>query len=163
MATVRLNKTLKNTSSENIPRLSQKQNDSVYVDLHLDFSLGKIFGEFNQATTSDIRVDLDYEAIRNSIRNIFNTKKGQKILSPEFGASLDQFLFERVDQFYGNLIGNEILRNLTEFEPRITVNKVSVLPIPDDNTYKIWLAYTVIKINKKNEISFSVSGGQVTI
>ena len=60
----------------------------------------------------------------------------------------EQHLFERVDEFYAKLIGEEILRNITEYEPRIEVLKVIVLPIPDENEYKISILYSILKIKK---------------
>ena len=41
--------------------------------------------------TQDLKIDYDEKAIYNSIRNIFNTKKGQKILNPTFGLDLEQY------------------------------------------------------------------------
>jgi phage baseplate assembly protein W len=118
----------------------------------------------NPRNSGDIKVDNDIEAIKNSIRNIFNTRKGQKILSPNFGASLDQFLFERVDNFTGTIIGQTILDNLQRFEPRVEVEKINVYPFPDQNQYNVQVFYKFLAINKSQTMNLSVmNDGQIIL
>jgi phage baseplate assembly protein W len=164
MATIRLDNLKKNVSYEGIP-VKLPKNNVVYSDLHLDLVLEKNIGKGdNPVNTNDLRIDKDLDAIKNSIRNIFSTKKGQKILSPEFGASLEQYLFERVDIFFGNLIGEEILRNLSLYEPRVEVIRIDVLPIPDQNEYKIKVLYRYKNLQKEYEIIFNIiNNGQINI
>ena len=128
----------------------------VYTDLHLDLKLKTIVDGENSINAGDIEVDENVNAIRNSIKNIFTTKKGQKIYDPEFGASLEQHLFERVDEFYAKLIGREILSNISSYEPRIEVLKISVLPIPDQNEYNITRYYTFLKIKKEQNLTLRI-------
>jgi len=153
MATIRLDNLTKprqiGLDRKEYDKLLFPEEKPVYTDLHLDLKLKTIVNNDVLVQAGDMEVDENINAIRNSIKNIFTTKKGQKIYDPEFGASLDQHLFERVDEFYARLIGEEILRNVGEYEPRIEILKVSVLPIPDDNEYKISIYYTLLKIKKQ--------------
>lgn len=138
----------------------------IYSDLHLDLTLQTTIGQGNNpANSGDIKVDYDENAVKNSIRNIFTTKKGQKLLNPEFGAALDQFLFERVDEFYGYKIGNEILDTIKLYEPRIEVTKIQVIPDPDQNEYRIILKYNFLKMkNNEKILNFNLlSNGQILI
>lgn len=168
MATIRLNNLTKPrnvNSSKTTPNLEIFVDKATYTDLHLDLQLEKNVGYGdNPKNSGDIKVDEDIEAIKNSIRNIFNTRRGQKILNPEFGASLDQFLFERVDDFTGNIIGQTILDNLQKFEPRIEVLKVNVYPFPDQNQYRLQVFYKFLKINKNQIVDLSVmNDGQIIL
>ena len=72
-----------------------------YADIHLDLELNshtsnKTVGANKNA--QDLKLSYDENAIYNSIRNIFNTKKGQKILTPTFGLDLEQYLFENISK-----------------------------------------------------------------
>ena len=87
-----------------------------YADLHLDIELSshtsdKTVGASKNA--QDLKLSYDENAIYNSIRNIFNTKKGQKILSPTFGLDLEQYLFENISKENGELIGTTIFEELS--------------------------------------------------
>ena len=81
--------------------------------------------------------------------NIFNTKKGQKILNPTFGLDLEQYLFENVSKENGQTIGQTIYEELALYEPRIVVNDVRVVARPDDNEYKITISITIPPLNNK--------------
>ena len=98
-----------------------------YADLHLDIDLdAKTPNKPTGASKNkqDLKIDYDEKAIYNSIRNIFNTKKGQKILNPTFGLDLEQYLFENVSKENGQTIGQTIYEELALYEPRIVVNEV---------------------------------------
>jgi phage baseplate assembly protein W len=138
---------------------------SVYTDLHLDVVEAQNIGLGNSpAKSNDILVDNDIDAIKNSIRNIFNTRKGQKLLTPEFGSSLDQYLFEPVSDIIGRAIANMMLTNVSDYEPRIEVLKINVTPKPDQNQYYILFAYRFLELQKQNILTIvAQQGGQITI
>jgi phage baseplate assembly protein W len=140
-------------------------NIHVYKDLHLDLVESKNIGlGLNAVNTSDILVDIDIEAIKNSIKNIFTTKKGQKILNPDFGSSLDQYLFTPISNANAKAIGSDILNNVSLYEPRIKINNVIVTPMFDQNQYYIATYYTILEINKQNVVNLIAQlGGQVLV
>jgi phage baseplate assembly protein W len=109
-------------------------------------------------------IDYDLSAIKNSIRNLFTTKKGQKILNPDFGCSLDQYLFTPISNANGKAIASEILRAVTKYEPRIQITNIYVVPVFDQSLYKISVYYSLLDINKQNIINIiAILGGQLTI
>ena len=138
---------------------------TVYTDLHLDLRIVQNVGlGLNPVSSSDIDVDNDIEAIKNSIRNIFTTRKGQKLLNPEFGCSLEQFLFEPVNETYAKFIGDTILFNIQNFEPRIEVNNIVVEPRADQNQYYISCYYTLLEIQKTSLLNLIAQiGGQILV
>ena len=123
-----------------------------YADLHLDIDLNAKTPNTPTGTAKnkqDIKINYDEEAIYNSIRNIFNTKKGQKILTPVFGLDLEQYLFENISKENGQIIGQTIYEELALYEPRIVVNDVTVTARPDNNEYKITISITIPSLNNK--------------
>ena len=93
--------------------------------------------------------------LKNSIKNIFNTKKGQKILTPNFGLDLEQYLFDNITKDNAKQIGKTILEELPFYEPRITVENVSVIARPDANEYKINISIIIPSLNNRKD---SLSG-----
>jgi phage baseplate assembly protein W len=137
----------------------------IYVDLHLDLLESKNIGlGTNPVNSSDIVVDINQNAIKNSIKNIFNTRKGQKILNPDFGCSLDQYLFTNVSNSIGRAIGNDILEGFSRYEPRVKVTNVKVNPVPDQNLYYVSVDYTILQINIQDVINIIAKlGGEIFI
>jgi phage baseplate assembly protein W len=145
MATVRLDNLIKpkirNSDGFNL-QTEHIKISHLYTDLALDVSVSKSIGDgLNAVPTDDILVLHDDAAIRASFYNIFSTKKGQKILNPEFGASLDEYLFDSVNSFVGKSLGDNIINTIRKYEPRVRVIKVDVYPNPDLNQYKVCIYY----------------------
>lgn len=115
-----------------------------YSDLHLDIVEDK---SATNTALRDIKADYDLAAIKNSLRNLFNTTPGQKLLNPAYGLSLMQFLFEPVSQSISTLIGDRILKGLNQYEPRVIVERIYVNGIPDDNSYIITLIISIPSLN----------------
>jgi len=137
----------------------------VYTDLHLDLKIQENIGIGNfPVVSNDLYVNNDIEAIKNSLRNIFNTRKGQKILNPEFGSSLEQFLFEPINAFYAKAIADTISDNITQFEPRVEVLKIQITPQPDENQYYVILIYRFLEFKKENILNIiAKQGGEILI
>jgi len=135
-----------------------KTENYVYGDLHLDFELkSKLNNKYlsDPGSKSEVRVDYNVQAIRNSIQNIFNTKKGQKILNPAFGLDLAQYLFEPISDETARDIGETINRELPIHEPRIIVNNVDIVGFENDNEYRITIS---IRIPELNNLNVNISG-----
>lgn len=136
-----------------------------YNDLHLDFTpvfYNPPYGAYTQNNQLlhpkeivDIVADYDLGAIGNSIRNLFLTIPGQKILNPLFGLNLVQYVFEACTEEMASVIGNEIVTGITTFEPRITLTNVNVIAQPEQQQYNITISFTVPAIGTT---SFSLNG-----
>ena len=122
----------------------------IYSDLHLDltYSYTRNNQLLKKHEIKDVVADFDYGAIKNSIFNIFTTVPGQKILNPQFGLNLMQYVFRQCDIITAGLISREILEGLTQFEPRIKIPEggIRVQADPEDNSFIITLIITVPQI-----------------
>ena len=125
----------------NLEQIAEKYSKKQYVfkDLHLDFGSASTFNKFEEKTLNgnDVQVDYDLAAIFNSLRNIFNTKPGQRFLFPLYGLDLTQFLFEPITVENGRSIGERIVRAINQFEKRVELLECNVTPNEEDNTYEI--------------------------
>jgi phage baseplate assembly protein W len=123
-----------------------------YADLKLDLDLNSNIPSTPVGASKnavDFRLSYDENAIFNSIRNIFNTKKGQKILNPIFGLDLEVFLFDNISRENADIIGKTIYEELPIYEPRITVDSVNVIARPDDNEYEISITIIIPLLDNK--------------
>tara|TARA_R110000824_G_scaffold74657_1_gene189673 strand:- start:2201 stop:2686 length:486 start_codon:yes stop_codon:yes gene_type:complete len=123
----------------------------VYADLHLDFklqsSLSNSYLSDPGTQLKDVNIDYDIRAIETSIRNIFNTKPGEKILNPAFGLDLNQYLFEPISEDTAREIGNTILEQLPLYEPRVILNSIDIVAKENNNEYIVTMSITVPELN----------------
>lgn len=113
--------------------------DYLYKDLFLDLTQRYSFNnKLNRKEfLNDLQASFDIEAVKNSIKNALLTSPGEKILTPEFGADLRQYLFEPIDVYTSELIQDDIEQKLPEMEPRIEIEDVVVEGDPDNQQYNI--------------------------
>jgi len=124
-------------------------NNYLYKDLQLDLTKKRTYTRAINNTTflSDVDSIFDLKAITNSIATVFTTSPGQKILNPTFGLDLRMYLFEPIDESTAFFIRDDIFNNLSKYEPRVVVNRVSVIPNIDEQLYEITLQIDVPQLN----------------
>ena len=69
----------------------------------------------------------EYEKdIKEAIWIILSTVKGERVMRPDFGCGIHDFVFSVMNTATTTLISNSVKEALTIFEPRIQVTKVEV-------------------------------------
>ena len=86
-------------------------------------------------------------AIARSIRNIVFTQPGEKFFNPEFGSRVSESLFEVVDQVSTIAIRDEIRSSIINYEPRVKLLDVIVIPNEVDNEMNFTVKYKIIGID----------------
>ena len=86
-------------------------------------------------------------AIARSIRNIVFTQPGEKFFNPEFGSRVSESLFEVVDDVSSIAIRDEIRSSIINYEPRVKLLDVAVIPNEDDNEMNVTVKYKIIGID----------------
>lgn len=123
---------------------------TTYRDLYLDLiESDQPYNDslYGKSTQVDLRTAIDEGAILNSLRNIFTTNPGEKILDPTFGLSLSRWLFEPLDEFVAQEIGEAIVEGIEKFEPRVSVNNITVNMNAEQNQYDLKLVLTIPSLN----------------
>ena len=86
-------------------------------------------------------------AIARSLRNIVFTQPGEKFFQPEFGSRVSESLFEIVDEVSSIAIRDEIRSSIINYEPRVKLLDVVVIPNVDDNEMNVTVKYRIIGID----------------
>ena len=101
-----------------------------YKDIDFKFS--------KNSFTDDLNLVQDSNAIKQSIKNIVLTLKGEKSFSYEFGSAVQRILFEPSSA--NTLpVANDIQNTLSTNEPRIQVNEVKFSAL--DESMKLNITY----------------------
>ena len=140
MANIKLN----TIGVSDLDNASIKQ-DYLYKDIFLDLKPQYTYNAQLNKTEKlkDLDALYDVESIRNSVVNCFLTAPGDKILNPEFGVDLREYLFEPVDTYTTELIRTDIEDRLPDLEPRIQLEFVDVIANIDEQQYEITLQINI--------------------
>jgi phage baseplate assembly protein W len=88
------------------------------------------------------------EDIRQSLQIILATNPGERVMRPDFGAGLRDFVFEPADLSTINRVQTRVQEALIDWEPRIDVQQVNVTLDPVmKNTLYISIQYRVRATN----------------
>ena len=68
--------------------------------------------------------------IRNNLRQLFLCEKGERVMLPNYGLSLNRYLFEPLDETTFYLVKNDILSTIEKYYPIVDVIKLKVFKSP---------------------------------
>tara|TARA_B100000131_G_scaffold16948_1_gene17190 strand:+ start:23 stop:424 length:402 start_codon:yes stop_codon:yes gene_type:complete len=83
-------------------------------------------------------------AIARSVRNIVFTLPGEKFFEEDFGCRISASLFENMDDITASIIKDEITESIENFEPRVNLLEVQVIPEFDNNQFDVLIIYEII-------------------
>ena len=107
----------------------------LYSDLDLRFNI--------QPVTKDISLSFDEQAVIRSIKNLLLTKPYERLFQPDLGSEIDALLFEPISPLTGNLLKNEIIRTINNYEPRATIASIDINAYPDQDGYSVAMFFYI--------------------
>lgn len=94
--------------------------------------------------TKDLVSVRDNNAIKQSIVNLLLTNRGERLFNPNIGSDIRTLLFEPMDYGVAAIIKSKIVDTLTDYEPRIRILELYVIPNFDTNGFEVSLEYEII-------------------
>jgi phage baseplate assembly protein W len=110
-------------------------------------------------TDGDITRDVEYEAVINSLKNIFNTIPGTRRMLPDFAVDIWGYLFEPMDEDTALRIGNDFLRAIETWDDRVIVQNIHVHANYDNNQYEVKLTFRIQSTRQEATVNFILSPG----
>lgn len=96
--------------------------------------------------------------VREAIRIILLTEQRERLRLPAFGGSLGRFLFEPNTVTTRQLLRDRITKELTEWEPRISVESVTVEPDDADPQSAVaTINYRLVATRAQESVTLSVA------
>jgi len=96
--------------------------------------------------TRDVIPLLNESAISRSVKNLVLTHLQERPFNPYLGSRLGASLFELMDTASASLISEEITQTVDNFEPRVKLRNVEVIPYYDSNSYDVTIVYEIVGI-----------------
>ncbi len=101
--------------------------------------------------------NINDQAIKNSLNNIFNFLPGQEILDPLFGNNLYNYLYEPMNNFTADKIGKTIRSMIGSYEPRVSISDIEIKPNAEDMSYNIIIQYSIDKLGVDSSLILNMS------
>ena len=137
--------------------LGQKlvQDTKKYQDYAIGITLPIQIGNnaFNQSFTTA-------EQVKSNIKNLLLTKKGERVMQPEFGSGLQELLFEFNDDTLASKIEETITNSLEQWLPYVTAEQIDIEQTNDNkdrNLVNVSITFSILNTPDSNTVSFTVA------
>ncbi len=95
----------------------------------------------------DIIVVKNETAIARSIRNLIMTQPGDRFFNPLLGSEVMGLLFDNIDKLTASEISDQIRTTIENFEPRVTLTEIEVVPDYDIGEFNVSINYDIVGID----------------
>jgi phage baseplate assembly protein W len=111
-------------------------------------------GYFEQAFSS-------FEQSKSNLKNLLLTRKGERVMQPNFGSGLHDLLFEQADDQLEQRLEEEITNTVNFWLPYIEISEIEVTmtdEMKDKNQVDMKVVFTVGNTFEPQEITFTLEG-----
>lgn len=93
-------------------------------------------------------IDIKNEtAIARSLRNLVLTSQGERFFNQNLGSRVSRSLFENLDEISAGIIKDEIENTINNYEPRVELISVEVIPNYDEYLFSVNIVYNIVGID----------------
>jgi phage baseplate assembly protein W len=101
------------------------------------------------------------DQVKSNIKNLLLTKKGERVMQPEFGSGLQEVLFEFNDDDLSEKIETTITTAIERWIPSVSIESIlveSTDALKDSNQVNISLTFRVTGNQNVQNVTFNVNG-----
>ena len=113
---------------------------SLFSDFHKDLTQNPI--------TEDLAVKRDEEAVKEAIKNLILTDRGERLMQPLVGGNIRAMLFENNTPSTIKIIQESIKETINFYEPRATLLDVIVQSSLDESTVEVGIYFYINNIEQ---------------
>lgn len=126
-------------------RYTTRQTTATYFsDFFNNFSMNSKSGQMNQIINED--------SVRQSIKNLVLTDRGERFFQPNLGGDIRKSLFEPFNDFTRDDLKQNISLLIHQNEERVADLDVQVTPDEDNNAYKVTVYFTTKNNTTVNQL-----------
>jgi phage baseplate assembly protein W len=104
----------------------------------------------------DISRRINESSVRESIKNIVLTNKGERLFQQEFGCDINASLFENIDANTVIILKDNIEKVIKTYEPRCVVRSVEIIADIDTNNIQATVLFSVINTNNTSSLTIDL-------
>lgn len=119
--------------------------ETIYSDIRKDMDFNPI--------SLDLALRKDEEAVKESIKNLILTDKGERLMQPLLGGDIKALLFENNTPAIIKITQEKVKSTIIQYEPRAKLIDAIVKSYPDENKVEITIYFYIISIEEPIEVT----------
>jgi phage baseplate assembly protein W len=120
-----------------------------------DYALGiKIPIQITNVAFAQNFTELDQ--LKSNIKNLLLTKKGERVMNPDFGAGVETVLFEQITDDFEEKVQDIITTSVETYIPNVTIEEINV-DMSDANKDRNYVSISLKFRSKNTGLSDTVS------
>lgn len=113
---------------------------AIYQDFKKDLEISPL--------SSDLTLNKDEDAVKESIKNLIMTDRGERLFQPDLGGNITAMLFENITPSVLKLIEDNVRDTISIYEPRAEVTNVAVSSNIDDNVVRVNITFYIKNVEQ---------------
>ncbi len=105
-------------------------------------------------TTCSVNLVKAEEDIKQSLQILLSTTLGERVMLSDFGANLQQQVFEPMDAAFQSYVTSIVNDAITRYETRINLDSIDVLVENEEGRIELTINFTIISSNSRANIVF---------
>lgn len=118
---------------------------TVYADFRKDLMANPL--------TGDIVSRLNEDAVKEALKNLILTDKGERLFQPYIGSDVRKSLFDNMTPATVKMIEQNVRATINNFEPRVNLIDVEVIADPDNYKVQINISFYVRNVQEPVTVS----------
>ena len=108
--------------------------------------------EYQQSKNFTLR---DVELVKLDLLNHIFTRKGERLMMPQFGTRIPDMAFEPLDEL-SLMIIEEDLNTVIAFDPRVSLVSMNIVPNYDSNTVVATVVLYYVELNMTDGMDINI-------
>ena len=120
--------------------------DRQYVDLSLGLNIHPVKKDLTPLT--------DIDAVKNSVRNLILTNRGERPFQPNVGSNIFASLFENANPYTMESIRNRVKDMITSSEPRVNSVRCQLQFNEAENECRVTIHFNITGVSNNESVDF---------
>jgi phage baseplate assembly protein W len=118
---------------------------TVYSDFRKDLMMNPL--------TRDVVARLNEDSVKEALKNLILTDKGERLFQPYLGSDVRKSLFDNMTPATVKMIEQNVRATINNFEPRVNLIDVQVIADPDNYKVQINISFYVRNVQEPVTVS----------
>ena len=106
---------------------------------------------------TDLARSVNENAVRDSIRSLIMTDRGERLFQPDIGCDIRGSLFDNMDPNTVLILKENITNTIKTYEPRCDLKEVLISANIDNNSVSVKIIFSVINTNRNSSLTIDLT------